>query len=123
MPSPFPQVVICNSKAFTTDYASSFLTKVMANLSISVDDIGNSPLLASYLDTHAPADNQIFNQIEFARFIALSYAKSDEQTTNEERKRLGLTIDDMLISCVIILVLKAWENLIQKHVFITYMFV
>jgi hypothetical protein len=93
-PTLFPRVSICNSNMFTTNYADEFIKKKLEDYGIG--DIYNS----SVLENLFPSDtrNSFFNKLEFSKYLVKSYAKS-QRTSDEERRKLGYDIKDILISC------------------------
>lgn len=89
-PCEFPKITICNANMLTTNFSMSLSNKVLADNSIT--DIYSSSLLKSKF----PDD--IYQQIEYARYLVQSYATSSK-LSDEEKKKLGYKIEDILISC------------------------
>jgi len=94
-PSPFPAITICNSNSFLTNYSLNLVDEL--NLKFSDENILENDTIF-YVSSNPYYRNNIYNNLEFVRYLAQSYAISD-RTIDDEKKRLGLSIDDILISC------------------------
>lgn len=94
LPASFPTITICNSNTFTTDYALQIIREVILNSSL----VENKTNLSGFFD---PLEANFLSQEDnFERSIyATRSFVSSERFTIENRKLLGHTLDEMLISC------------------------
>ena len=92
-PTIFPTIVICSINPLTTNYSQEYAKNIL--LSYGIDDIINSSKLATIQPSNL---NQVYANIYQAQSIVLLNAKSDN-LKNENKKKLGFPLDDMLIRC------------------------
>jgi hypothetical protein len=84
-PCPFPNVTVCGANIFATNYSLLFLDQ-FKSVNYSIEN------------SSAFYRNNIYKSLEFFRYVGQSYAISD-RVSNSEKQKLGLTIDEMLVSC------------------------
>ena len=90
-PANFPKITICNSHIFTTDYALDLLKKSNDELYPNI----------SILNPEQMSKYDIQMKLNFAQNIHLSAngKVANKNFTNEDRKKLSLSLDDTLLRC------------------------
>lgn len=91
-PNKFPQIIICNSNIFATNYSADYLNSIFND---SIYDLQNSALLNKKFGLDL---NSLNLKIDFMKYLAQSYAFSYNLTTDEKRK-LGHKIENFILSC------------------------
>jgi hypothetical protein len=81
-PAEFPTVSICSINQFSTNFSREFATKILAK---------NKMLNAYQLD------NNLIKTMVSRYFVGMN--ARDPAVSDEERKRLSMPLEDMLISC------------------------
>ena len=94
-PSPFPAISICNSNLFLTNISLNLVNELKLNYSIE-EKYKNTTMFHNMTSPYYR--NNIYNNLEFVRYVAQSYAISD-RLTDDEKKNLGMSINDILVSC------------------------
>lgn len=85
----FPTITVCNINQFMTSYALDFINGILKNNVTNV--IGNK-------------EHKIGNGVYETRFMLLNYFAGtnakNPNITDDQRKRMGISFDKMLISCL-----------------------
>jgi len=93
MPSKFPEITICNSNPLLTDESVKYVNKVLDEW-----DLSNKEIWDVLYDDKDKMDFTSMNL--YMSKLAILAKSRDKNLTDEFRKSLGFSIDDMLISCV-----------------------
>jgi hypothetical protein len=91
MPSLFPEITICNSNPLMTDEAIKYVNTIL-------DEWNRKDFFELYSTFNENMDFTSMNL--YISKLAILAKSLDKNRTNEFRKSLGFSIDDMLISCV-----------------------
>ena len=87
-PSVFPKVTFCNNNQFTTAYASNFIKTLNEQMDSSINIFNESKINALNYSLKESWINVVYNAA-----IAKMLSKN---VTDEERKQLGHSLDDIL---------------------------
>ena len=91
-PAPFPKVTICNSNAFTTEYAVEFLNEINSEISPQVNLFGMGHLKNANYSVKLALANKLFPLAQ--------YKMNADSFSDQNRTRLSHSIDDILLSCI-----------------------
>ena len=91
MPTYFPTITVCNYNMFTTESAYEFLRKINADINPSVDIFNRTQMSTLDYNTQSYL-NQLVLFSATAAILKSNY-------TDEDRKKLGHSWDDILIDC------------------------
>jgi hypothetical protein len=94
MPSTFPKITICNSNPLMTDEAIKYVNNVFGEWNLT-----NSSEIQKFYGNHNERMDFTSMNVYMSK-VAILAKSQDKNLTDEFRKNLGLSIDDMLISCV-----------------------
>ena len=90
-PTLFPQITICNTNMFTTDYAFQ-IYKQAASIASPTLSVFNSTQMSKLSLTNKV---NLFMKI----YLTMSAKVNDRNFSDENRKRIGHRIEDILIDC------------------------
>jgi hypothetical protein len=93
MPSAFPEITICNSNPLMTDEAIKYVNTILDEWNLT-----NKEVWDAFYEDNGKMDFTSMN-LYMSKLAILAKAQN-KNLTDEFRKSLGFSIDDMLISCV-----------------------
>ena len=90
-PIQFPQISFCNNMPFQTEYAVEFLRKIIKENNV-LDIFDSNAIMNLTLSEKTKLIDFVYNQG--------LYKMNSKAFKDEERKKLGHTLDDILTSCM-----------------------
>jgi len=91
VPSLLPAITICNLNPFVTNYSKQFLEKIFVKYNLTNNSFNNHSNLEY-------KSNDLMKNLKFLKYLAVLNANN---LPEEEKKLLGFSLDQMLISCTI----------------------
>ena len=89
-PAPFPKITICSNNQFQTEYAIQFLKSINKEVAPNVSIFETTEI-----------QNRTYEEKRqlIKKILDISIARMNTDLTNEQRKKLGHNLSDLLVSC------------------------